>query len=147
MKLSPAETQQTRRREGLNIHKSCDPKPPLHQKSALNFPEPPNHPGHQISNNDQITHANTKTLDRNRRIKYHRRIRICHLTQRKEGTRAPIQIPRTAGLQVKAKTRGQASPQDDESAESSTHGGEGVWHGEYAGADDCIKEVDYGGCP
>lgn len=118
--------------EGSNIHKSSDPEPPLEQISRR-IPrirhQPLHDSRHQVPNNNQIADPDTKTLDRNSRIKHHGSIRISNLTQGEETTPAAIQVTRTAGLEVETETGSQPRPADDEDAEGDAHIGHGVGHG------------------
>ena len=148
--ISKKKTRRDKTQMRANIHKSSHPEPPLEQISRR-IPrirhKPSHHSRHQIPNNNEIADSNTKTLDRDRPIKHHRSIGVSDLTEGEETTPPAIQVSRAASLEVETETRSQASPADDEGAEGDAHICHGVGHGEDAGADDGVEEVDDGGEP
>lgn len=129
-------------------HECSNPKKPIHKKSHIPsiLAEPPDNTGHEVANDNQIAHADPKTLDRDGGIEDNRRIGVRNLREREEGSRATVQVSRAASLQVQPEARGQARPDDDEAAEQDAHAGEGEGHSQDAGADDCSGVSSLGCC-
>lgn len=101
-----------------------------------------NDTGHEITNNDEITDTNTETLDSYSSVENDGSVGVCDLAQSKEARITAIQIPRASCLKVEAEARSKAGPDDDEDAQQDAHVGQSGWHGQHAGADNGVDEVD-----
>jgi hypothetical protein len=64
-----------------DLHKTSNPEMTVNQKVVISdcVIESPYNARHQISNYNQVADSYSETLDRNRRIEYHRGIRVCNL--------------------------------------------------------------------
>lgn len=72
---------------------------------------------HEITNDDQITHSDSKALDSDCSIEYDSGVGIGNLGKGKKGGRSPFEISGASCLKVETKACGNASPYDDGNAE------------------------------
>lgn len=100
------------------------------------------HTRHQVADDDEITDAYTEALDGNGGIENDSGIGVGDLAEGKETGRAAVEISGATSLEIETKAGGEAGPDDDETAEQDAHMIEGRRHGQDAGADDGVDEVD-----
>lgn len=99
--------------------------------------------GHEITDNDEITDANTKTLDGDGSVEDDGSVGVCDLAQSEEARIAAIQVSGASCLKVETEARSKTRPDDDEDTEQDAHVGQGRGHGQHAGTDDGVDQVDY----
>lgn len=104
--------------------------------------EASDHARHEIANNDEITNADTETLDGDCSIENDGSVGICDLAQSEEARTAAIQVSCAPCLKVETEARSKTGPDDDEDTEQDTHVGQGRGHGQHAGTDNGVDQVD-----
>lgn len=124
-------------------HESGDPEMSVQQiVGSRSVCEASDYARHEITNNDKITNADTETLDGDCSIENDSSVRVCDLAQSEEARAATVQVSRTSCLKVKTEARSKTRPDDDEDAEHDAHVGQGRGHGQHAGTDNGIDQVD-----
>lgn len=125
------------------IHEGRDPKMPVYEEmGGRSIAKAAHDARHQVADDDEIANANAETLDGNGGVKDDGSIGVGHLAEGEEAGRAAVEISGAARLQVQAEAGGEARPEDDQDSEQDAHVGEGRGHGQHAGADDGVDEVD-----
>ena len=95
---------------------------PVHQISSIPWmPEALHNTRHEVSDDDQVADAHTEAFDRNGGVEDDSSVGICDLAEGEETGRSAVQVPGTASLKVKPKTRGQTRPAYDQHTQHHAH--------------------------
>lgn len=104
-------------------HEGSYPKPPIHKsiKPPSCIIDPSNNPWHQIPNDYQIAHGDSKAFDCNSCVKNDRSVGIRDVREGKVRRGSAFQVPSASRLEIKTKTCRHGGPHNDQYPNQDAH--------------------------
>lgn len=125
-------------------HESRDPEVPVHQEGIRIRirVESPHDARHQVADDDEVRHADSKAFYSNSGVKYNSGVGVGKLRQGEEGRAASVEVSGAPRLQVKAEGGCDPGPYYYEYSQQHAHLRHSVRHRECSCADDGVEQVD-----